>query len=150
MYNYSYGQTQFFKNTCAPGCHAGCTGRCVEISYARPIHESNIFLGLIVKGLIVDGFIVDGLISHSHSHSHTPIHEGGGASRRLHTVGRRFAPPPCVDSFMDWCVAMAAADAVAVAVAEAVAEAEPSIHDQSIHDQSIHDKSLHSSEGEVR
>ena len=41
--------------------------------------------------------------------SHTPIHEGGGASRRLHTGGRRFAPSPCVDSFIDGCVAAAVA-----------------------------------------
>ena len=46
---------------------------------------------------------------------------------------------PCVDSFMDECVAVAAAvaEAVAVAVTEAVAEADQSIHDQSIHDPSI-------------
>ena len=29
----------------------------------------------------------------SHSHNHTPIHEGGGAVRRLHTAGQRSAPP---------------------------------------------------------
>ena len=51
--------------------------------------------------------------------------QGGGASRR----------PPCVDSFMGECVAVAVAEAVAVAVAEA----DQSIHDQSIRDQSIHD-----------
>ena len=45
------------------------------------------------------------------------------------------APPPCMDSFMDGCVAVAMA--TAVAVAEAVAEADQSIHDQSIHDPSI-------------
>ena len=50
--------------------------------------------------------------------------QGGGRLRR---------PPPCVDSFMDECVAVAAAEAVAVAVTEAVAEADQSIHDQSIH-----------------
>ena len=75
--------------------------------------------GLIVDGLLVDELIVDGLISLSHrlsrSHSHSPIHEGGGASRRLHTGGRRFAPPPCVDSFMDECVRVVeAADAVSI------------------------------------
>ena len=102
----------------------------------------------------MDGLIVDGLISlshslsHSHSHSlshshsHTLIHEGGGASRRLHTGGRApSAPAPgrhCVDSFMDECVAVAVAEAVAVAVTEAVAEADQSIRDQSIHDPSIH------------
>ena len=48
-------------------------------------------------------------------------------------------PAPCVDSFMDECVAVAVAvaEAVAVAVTEAVAEADQSIHDQSIHDPSI-------------
>ena len=76
----------------------------------------------------MDGLSVDGLISlshslnhiRSHSHSHTLIHEGGGASRRLHTGWRRFAPPPCVDSLMDGCVAvsLAVAETVAVAVAE--------------------------------
>ena len=84
-----------------------------------------------MDGLIVDGLIVDGLISlcHSHSHSlshsygHTFIHEGGGASRRLHTGGRRFAPPPCVDSFMDGCVAVVVAEAEAVVVAVGEAEA---------------------------
>ena len=55
--------------------------------------------------------------------------QGGGRLRR---------PPPCVDSFMDECVAVAVAEAVAVAVTEAVAEADQSIHDQSIHDPSIH------------
>ena len=86
---------------------------------------------------------MDGLISFSqslsHSHSHTLIHEGGGASRRLHTggAGAFGARPPCVDSFMDECVAVAVAEAVAVAVTEAVAEADQSIHDQSIHDPSI-------------
>ena len=38
--------------------------------------------------------------------------------------GRLRHPPPCVDSFMDECVAVAVAEAVAVAVTEAVAEAE--------------------------
>ena len=47
------------------------------------------------------------------------------------------ARPPCVDSFMDECVAVAVAEAVAVAVTEAVAEADQSIHDQSFHDPSI-------------
>ena len=80
---------------------------------------------------------MDGLISlshslshsHSHSHSHTLIHEGGGASRRLHTggAGAFGARPPCVDSFMDEYVAVAVAEAVAVT--EAVAEADQSIHD---------------------
>ena len=69
---------------------------------------------------------------------HTPIHEGGGASRRLHTggAGAEGARPTCVDSFMDECVAVAVAEAVAVT--EAVAEADQSIHDQSIHDPSIY------------
>ena len=61
---------------------------------------------------IVDGLIVDGLISlshslsHSHSHSlshsHTLIHEGGGASRRLHTGAGAFGarPPLWIPSWM--------------------------------------------------
>ena len=44
--------------------------------------------------------------------------------------GRLRCPPPCVDSFMDECVAVA----VAEAVSETVAEADQPIHDQSIHD----------------
>ena len=59
--------------------------------------------------------------------------QGGGRLRR---------PPPCVDSLMDECVAVAVAEAVAVAVTEAVAEADQSIHDQSIHDTSIHPRSI--------
>ena len=104
----------------------------------------------------MDGLILDRLISlshslsHSHSHSlshsrsHTLIHEGGGASRPLHTGGGRLRrPPPCVEaernaaSFMDECVAVAVAEAVAVAVNEAVAEADQSIHDQSIHEPNL-------------
>ena len=52
--------------------------------------------------------------------TNTLIHEGDGASRRLHTGGggRLRHPPPCVDSFMDECVAVAVAETVAVAVAE--------------------------------
>ena len=45
--------------------------------------------------------------------------QGGGRLRR---------PPPCVDSFMHECVAVAVAEAVAVAVTEAVAEADQSIN----------------------
>ena len=61
--------------------------------------------------------------------------QGGGASRR----------PPCVDSFMDGCVAVAVAETVAVAVsvaetvAVAVAEINPSTINPSAIDQSIHD-----------
>ena len=51
--------------------------------------------------------------------------QGGGHLRR---------PPPCVDSFMDECVAVAVAEAVAEAATETVVEADQSIHDQSIHD----------------
>ena len=40
-------------------------------------------------------------VTSRHSHSHTPFLEG------IHTGGRRFAPPPCVDSFTDGCVAVA-------------------------------------------
>ena len=88
----------------------------------------------------MDGLIVDGLISlshslsHSHSHSlshshsHTLCPEGGGAARRLPPggAGAFGARPPCVDSFMDGCVAVsvAVAETVAEAVAVAVAEAE--------------------------
>ena len=81
--------------------------------------------GLIVDGLISLGHRLSHSQSLSHSHSNTLIHEGGGASRRLHTggAGAFGARPPCVDSFMDECVAVAVAEAVAVAVTEAVAEA---------------------------
>ena len=48
---------------------------------------------------------------------HAASTQGGGAKRR----------PPCVDSFMDGCVAVAVAEAVAKAVAVAVAEINPSM-----------------------
>ena len=85
-----------------------------------------------MNGLIVDGLIsLSHGLSHSHNHSlsHSQSHTSMKALRAASTQGggRLRRPPPCVDSFMDECVAVA------------VAEADQSIHDQSIHDpQCIH------------
>ena len=63
------------------------------------------------------------------THGETHIEEAALRAASTQGGGRLRPPPPCVDSFMDGCVA--------VAVAEAVAEADQSIHDQSIHEPNL-------------
>ena len=94
-------------------------------------HSETLRWFAVLDEVIVDGLIVDGLISATATASatasatatatHPSMKEaalraastqGGGAKRR----------PPCVDSFMDGCVAVTVAEAVAEAVAVSVAE----------------------------